>query len=54
MLKWFKRLLAKYDAWCLSMGLTPDKTRNAVASLTEVNPPPIPRVVIRRNSDAPF
>ncbi len=35
MLKWFKRLLAKYDAWCLSMGLTPDKKRSCIPYRSE-------------------
>ncbi|CAM3030706.1 DUF5363 domain-containing protein [Vibrio tubiashii] len=30
MLKWFKRWLAKYDAWCQSMGLTPENKRSCV------------------------
>ncbi|EGA69963.1 hypothetical protein VISI1226_07737 [Vibrio sinaloensis DSM 21326] len=30
MIDWFKRLLAKYDAWCLSMGLTAENKRSCV------------------------
>ena len=30
MLKWFKQWLAKYDAWCQSMGLTPENKRSCV------------------------
>lgn len=27
---WIKVLVAKYDAWCQSMGLTPDQKRSCV------------------------
>ncbi|WP_428772972.1 DUF5363 family protein [Vibrio sp.] len=27
MWSWFKQLLAKYDAWCREMGLTPEQKR---------------------------
>jgi len=30
MLNWFKHWLAKYDAWCHSMGLTPENKRSCV------------------------
>ncbi len=30
MIAWFKRLIAKYDAWCLYMGLTPENKRSCV------------------------
>lgn len=30
MLLWFKKMLARYDAWCLSMGLTPEQKRSCV------------------------
>ena len=30
MLGWIKRLVEKYDAWCLSMGLTPENKRSCV------------------------
>ncbi|MGF1696762.1 DUF5363 domain-containing protein [Vibrio lamellibrachiae] len=30
MLKWLKSCLRKYDAWCLSMGLTPENKRSCV------------------------
>ncbi|MCW8334489.1 DUF5363 family protein [Vibrio paucivorans] len=30
MLTWFKGLIAKYDAWCESMGLTPENKRSCV------------------------
>lgn len=30
MIAWFKRLIAKYDVWCLSMGLTPENKRSCV------------------------
>ncbi len=30
MIVWFKKVLAKYDAWCLSMGLTPENKRSCV------------------------
>ncbi|WP_169739006.1 MULTISPECIES: DUF5363 family protein [Vibrio] len=30
MINWLKRLIARYDAWCLSMGLTPENKRSCV------------------------
>ncbi|WP_167369931.1 DUF5363 family protein [Vibrio panuliri] len=30
MWQWFKRLIARYDAWCHSMGLTPEHKRSCV------------------------
>ncbi|WP_159738079.1 DUF5363 family protein [Vibrio atypicus] len=30
MLNWFKKALSKYDAWCKSMGLTPENKRSCV------------------------
>ena len=30
MWKWLKRVIAKYDAWCHSMGLTPENKRSCV------------------------
>ncbi|WP_158675997.1 DUF5363 family protein [Vibrio aquaticus] len=32
---WLKRLLAKYDAWCLSLGLTPENKRSCVPYRTD-------------------
>ncbi|MFM2590813.1 DUF5363 family protein [Vibrio sp. TBV020] len=37
MLNWFKRALAKYDAWCQSMGLTPENKRSCVPYRAEPN-----------------
>ncbi len=30
MWKWIKAWVAKYDAWCQSMGLTPEQKRSCV------------------------
>ncbi|WP_295900573.1 DUF5363 family protein [uncultured Vibrio sp.] len=30
MLKWLKSILTRYDAWCQSMGLTPENKRSCV------------------------
>ncbi|WP_194436315.1 DUF5363 family protein [Vibrio fluminensis] len=30
MWQWLKRWVAKYDAWCQSMGLTPEHKRSCV------------------------
>lgn len=30
MWQWLKRWVAKYDAWCNSMGLTPENKRSCV------------------------
>ncbi|WP_167489349.1 DUF5363 family protein [Vibrio ouci] len=35
MRSWLKRLLAKYDAWCLSLGLTPEHKRSCVPYRTD-------------------
>ncbi|WP_206355575.1 DUF5363 family protein [Vibrio maerlii] len=29
-MKWLKRVIARYDAWCEELGLTPDKKRSCV------------------------
>lgn len=35
MIRLLKAWLKKYDAWCVSMGLTPDKRRSCVAHRSE-------------------
>lgn len=35
MRNWFKRWLARYDAWCVSMGLTPENKRSCVPYRSE-------------------
>ncbi len=30
MFKWIKTWIRKYDAWCLSLGLTPEQKRSCV------------------------
>ena len=35
MLVWFKRWIAKYDQWCLSLGLTPENKRSCVPYRSE-------------------
>lgn len=30
MWKWFKQQVAKYDAWCKALGLTPENKRSCV------------------------
>jgi hypothetical protein len=38
MLKWLKQLVAKYDAWCDSMGLTPENKRSCVPYRSDPSP----------------
>ncbi|MEZ8101340.1 MULTISPECIES: DUF5363 family protein [Vibrio] len=40
MLNWFKLWLAKYDAWCHSMGLTPENKRSCVPYRSDPTSPP--------------
>ncbi|MEF1289336.1 DUF5363 family protein [Vibrio sp. M260118] len=35
MRKWIKKWIAKYDAWCKSMGLTPENKRSCVPYRSE-------------------
>ncbi|MGD8109791.1 DUF5363 family protein [Vibrio sp. NTOU-M3] len=35
MVTWLKQLLRKYDAWCVSMGLTPENKRSCVPYRSE-------------------
>ncbi|WP_261834203.1 hypothetical protein [Vibrio ishigakensis] len=30
MMKWLRNLINRYDAWCASMGLTPEQKRSCV------------------------
>ncbi len=36
-MKWLKRVIARYDAWCEELGLTPDKKRSCVPYKSESN-----------------
>lgn len=38
MLGWLKRWVAKYDQWCLSLGLTPENKRSCVPYRSESKP----------------
>lgn len=35
MWQWFKQALARYDAWCQRMGLTPEQKRSCVVYRTD-------------------
>lgn len=35
MIGWMKTWLARYDAWCLAMGLTPENKRSCVPYRSE-------------------
>ncbi|USD31973.1 MULTISPECIES: DUF5363 family protein [Vibrio] len=35
MMSWFKQWVAQYDAWCQSMGLTPENKRSCVPYRTD-------------------
>ncbi|MFC0059596.1 DUF5363 family protein [Vibrio inusitatus] len=30
MMKWLRKMLKRYDEWCLSLGLTPENKRSCV------------------------
>ncbi|WP_162197057.1 DUF5363 family protein [Vibrio galatheae] len=39
MIIWFKKWIARYDAWCQSMGLTPENKRSCVPYRSEPRSP---------------
>ncbi|UPQ88495.1 hypothetical protein [Vibrio sinaloensis] len=38
MMKWLRLLIARYDAWCLSLGLTPEHKRSCVPYRSDHTP----------------